>query len=91
MLPFRFSIPKFLFGGETRSIDLPSVQIQHLETGTDRRTRTLKHLIKANHANFSVLYHNLQFNNHMPHVGVLLIRSPSIVSHSIRKNARNLV
>lgn len=76
MLQFHFSLPKFLSGAETRSIDLPSVQIQDLETGTDRRTTTLKHLIKANHANFSVLYHNLQFDNHMAHVGVLLLLPP---------------
>jgi len=73
MLPFRFSLPKFLFGVESRPIDLPSVQIQDLERGTDRRTRTLKHLIKANHANFSVIYHNLRFDNHMDHVRIPLV------------------
>lgn len=51
-----------------QSIDLPSVQIHDVETAPEKRPRTLKHLIKANHVNYSILYHNLQFDNHMPHL-----------------------
>lgn len=51
-----------------RSISLPSVDIHHVETNPDRRARCLKHLLKANHVNYSVIYHNLQFDNHNPHI-----------------------
>lgn len=50
------------------SIDLPSVEIHDVETSPEKRARTLKHLIKANHSNFAVIYHDLRFDNHMPHI-----------------------
>jgi len=71
MISFRFSLPSFLSWGArepARAIDLPSVEIADMETGKDKRTRTLKHLIKANHTNFSIIYNELRFHNHMPHV-----------------------
>lgn len=34
----------------------------------EKRARTVKHLIQANHSIFSVIYHNLEFHNHLPHV-----------------------
>ena len=49
-------------------IDLPSVEIHDVETAPEKRPRTLKHLIRANHANHSIIYHNLQYHNHMPHL-----------------------
>merc|ERR1712169_10040 len=52
----------------SQSIDLPSVEIHHVETSSDRRARCLKHLLKANHINYSIIYHNLQFDNHNPHI-----------------------
>lgn len=51
-----------------QSIDLPSVEIHDVETAAEKRPRTLKHLIKANHVNHSIMYHNLQYHNHMPHL-----------------------
>jgi len=68
-----FQIPKLhLFNPlsyfSTRTIPLPSVQIHEIETSSDRRARRLKHLIKANHANFSIIHNNLRFHNHMPHI-----------------------
>lgn len=71
MIPFRFAIPKWLSWGTEdtiRVIDIPSVEITDIENNPDRRARTLKHLIKANHANFSVIYHELRYHNHMTHV-----------------------
>ncbi|KAI9903128.1 hypothetical protein N3K66_002480 [Trichothecium roseum] len=50
------------------AIPLPSVEIHNVESNPDRRARCLKHLIKANHVNYSILYHNLQFDNHNPHI-----------------------
>jgi hypothetical protein len=68
-----FQLPKLPFSNplsyfSSRSINLPSVEVNDIETSLDRRARTLKHLIKANHANFSIIYHNLQFHNHAPHI-----------------------
>ena len=54
-----------------QSIDLPSVPINDVETAPEKRPRTLKHLLKANHINHSILYHNLQYHNHLPsHPGI---------------------
>ncbi|KAF2467511.1 uncharacterized protein BDR25DRAFT_266949 [Lindgomyces ingoldianus] len=49
-------------------IDLPPVEIHDVETAAERRARTLKHLLKANHANHSIIYHQLRFHNHAPHI-----------------------
>ncbi|KAK4245302.1 hypothetical protein C7999DRAFT_34364 [Corynascus novoguineensis] len=50
------------------AIRLPPVEVHALEGNKDRRPRTLKHLLKANHVNHSILYHDLQFDNHLPHI-----------------------
>ncbi|KAH7359023.1 hypothetical protein B0T11DRAFT_285592 [Plectosphaerella cucumerina] len=57
-----------LVGDDVQSIDLPPVDVHDVETAQGRRARCLKHLIKGNHANHSVVYHNLQFDNHTPHI-----------------------
>jgi hypothetical protein len=51
-----------------QSIDLKSVEIHDVETAPEKRPRTLKHLLRANHVNHSILYHNLEYHNHMPHL-----------------------
>ena len=70
-----FSLPKiqlpsfFTSGGDNyQAIEIPSVQVYDIETAAEKRSRTLKHLIKANHANYSIIYHDLRFHNHTPHV-----------------------
>ncbi|ORY66296.1 uncharacterized protein BCR38DRAFT_456883 [Pseudomassariella vexata] len=50
-----------------RSINIPPVEIHNVETAPEKRPRTLKHLLRANHVNHSIIYHNLQFENHLPH------------------------
>ncbi|CAP67994.1 uncharacterized protein PODANS_1_18630 [Podospora anserina S mat+] len=50
------------------TIDLPPVEVHNVEADPDKRPRTLKHLLKANHVNHSILYHNLEFDNHMAHI-----------------------
>ncbi|KXJ92314.1 hypothetical protein Micbo1qcDRAFT_61132 [Microdochium bolleyi] len=55
-------------GGGDGRIDLPSVEIHNVETAPDKRPRTLKHLLRANHVNHSLLYHDLRYDNHMSHV-----------------------
>lgn len=63
-----FNIPHFLGGDAGTAIDIKSVTIYDVETQQEKRARTLKHLVKLNHASHSIVYHNLQFHNHMPHV-----------------------
>lgn len=50
-----------------RVIRLEPVQVHNIETNPDRRARCLRHLIKANHANYSIVYNDLRYDNHNPH------------------------
>lgn len=61
-------VNRFVSNASQQSIDIPPVEVHNVDTAPDKRPRTLKHLLRANHANFSVVYHNLQFDNHMPHI-----------------------
>lgn len=55
--------------GSTPTYDgLPPVEVHAYATKPDRRSRKLKHLLRANHLNHSVMYSRLRFHNHMPHV-----------------------
>ena len=63
-----FSVPRFLQAKPSSAIDITSVEIHDVETKPEKRARTLKHLLKLNHANHAVIYHDLHFHNHMPHV-----------------------
>ncbi|KAF2187804.1 hypothetical protein K469DRAFT_704760 [Zopfia rhizophila CBS 207.26] len=69
-----FSLPSFKIpflnssSGRFPSIDLPPVEIHDVETAAEKRPRALKHLLKANHANYSIIYHHLRFHNHTPHI-----------------------
>ncbi|KAH9908734.1 cell cycle checkpoint protein RAD17 [Xylariomycetidae sp. FL2044] len=54
--------------GKNRCIDIPPVEVHNVETAPEKRPRTLKHLLRANHVNHSIVYHHLQFDNHMPHI-----------------------
>jgi hypothetical protein len=54
--------------GTVLAVEVPPVQVYDVETAAEKRPRTLKHLLKANHINFSVFYNDLRFHNHMPHV-----------------------
>lgn len=58
----------FVGGSDQQSINIPPVEVHNVETAPEKRPRTLKHLLRANHVNHSIIYHNLQFDNHMPHV-----------------------
>ncbi|KAJ2897290.1 hypothetical protein MKZ38_004801 [Zalerion maritima] len=57
-----------LFSPKYPSIDLESVEVHCIERAPEKRPRTLKYLLRANHVNHSILYHNLRYHNHMPHV-----------------------
>jgi hypothetical protein len=64
------SLLSWLLGSDEskKRIDLPSVQIQDIHSATEKLPRTLKHLLKANHHDHSIIYHKLQFDNHLPHI-----------------------
>jgi hypothetical protein len=49
---------------------LPPVATVDYETSPEKRDRTLKHLLRANHQNYSVLYSQLRYHNHLPHASV---------------------
>ncbi|OQO04346.1 hypothetical protein B0A48_10957 [Cryoendolithus antarcticus] len=69
MLQIRFpSLPdigSFLTGGGIR---LPKVETHSIEDKPEKRARAIKHLLKANHINHSIIYNKLRFHNHTPHV-----------------------
>lgn len=50
------------------SISIPPVQVHQIETNPDRRARSLKHLLKANHVNYSIVYNKSRSTNHSPHL-----------------------
>jgi hypothetical protein len=65
------NVYRYLTSGSSRArqaIHIPSAEIHDVETAPEKRPRTLKHLLKANHANFAIFFHNLQFDNHLPHI-----------------------
>lgn len=59
-----------LVGGDEnkRSIHIAPVEVHNVENAPEKLPRTLKHLLRANHVNHAIVYHNLQFDNHMPHI-----------------------
>ncbi|GAB7348014.1 hypothetical protein MBLNU459_g5507t1 [Dothideomycetes sp. NU459] len=66
---FGLALPRWLtdsFSGP--GLDLPPVQVHDIEERPEKRARTLKHLLKANHINHSIIYHHLEFHNHTPHI-----------------------
>jgi len=61
-------VGRLLPRNEEGVITLEPVEVHNVETDAAKRPRTLKHLLRANHVNYSIVYHNLQFDNHMPHL-----------------------
>jgi hypothetical protein len=61
-------VSRLVAQGPPTHVDLPSVEIHSVETDPEKAPRTVKHLLRANHANYSIIYHNLQFDNHLPHI-----------------------
>lgn len=51
-----------------KRIAIPPVEVHTVDNAPEKRPRTLKHLLRANHVNHSIIYHNLQFDNHLPHI-----------------------
>lgn len=62
---------------------IPPVEPADFETSPEKRDRALKHLLRANHQNYSVLYSNLVFHNHTPHVCTSTLEtSPAVIKRS---------
>lgn len=70
MLSIRFpSLPSWSWASPFSSgINLPPGDVHDVEERAEKRARTLKHLIKANHINHSITYNELRFHNHTPHI-----------------------
>ncbi|KAJ5110948.1 hypothetical protein N7532_001483 [Penicillium argentinense] len=69
---FQFPLPSLksfkLFSWEKQAIDIPSVKTHDLESAQEKSARSLKHLLKLNHANHAILYNERKFHNHAPHL-----------------------
>ena len=70
LLSIPFSVPRFLQSGRGLAVEINPVEVHDVEILPEKRARVLKHLLKLNHVNHSIIYHHLQFHNHMPHVCV---------------------
>ncbi|KAI4178890.1 MAG: hypothetical protein LQ348_005508 [Seirophora lacunosa] len=64
--PFR--LPRFFATRSTSAVNVDPVEVHDVELLHEKRARTLKHLLKLNHVNHAVLYHDLQRHNHTPHL-----------------------
>lgn len=66
---FQFRLPQLpSWSFPTGGIKLPKTEVHDIEERPEKRARTLKHLLKANHINHSVIYNELRFHNHTPHI-----------------------
>jgi Questin oxidase-like len=77
-----------------QSIELPSVEIHNIETAQEKRPRTLKHLLKANHINFAVYFHDDMFINHTAHTlssAYLLGANPDQLHQVYNAETKNLL
>jgi len=61
-------IGRFVAPSEPRAVRLEPVEVHEVETAPDKRARTLKHLLRANHANHAIVYNELRYDNHMAHI-----------------------
>lgn len=81
------------YGSPKQTIDIPAVEVHDVEAAPEKRPRTLKHLLRANHVNHSIIYHNLEFDNHMAHIlcsAYLLGANVSQLHHIYNKEAESL-
>ncbi|KAL8666940.1 MAG: hypothetical protein Q9168_007393, partial [Polycauliona sp. 1 TL-2023] len=64
--PFR--LPRFLSSSNSAAVSIDPVEVHDVEIQHDKRARTLKHLLRLNHVNNSIIYHELEFHNHTAHI-----------------------
>lgn len=65
---FSYIYSSLLGSSGHQAINLEPVEVHNVEANPEKRPRTLKHLLKANHVNHSILYHSLHYHNHLPHL-----------------------
>lgn len=68
MLQFSFSLPRIFPLWEKSQFKIPPPKIHDIENAPEKPTRALKYLIKLNHANHAILFHERKSHNHIPHV-----------------------
>ncbi|KAK1089568.1 hypothetical protein LTR48_000432 [Friedmanniomyces endolithicus] len=85
---FQFRLPNFSAWSlpTGTAIKLPKATVHDIEERPEKRARTLKHLLKANHINHSVIYNDLRFHNHTPHI----LGSADQLSHIYDAESRHL-
>ncbi|KAK0306798.1 hypothetical protein LTR01_006094 [Friedmanniomyces endolithicus] len=85
---FQFRLPNFSAWSlpTGTAIKLPKAAVHDIEERPEKRARTLKHLLKANHINHSVIYNDLRFHNHTPHI----LGSADQLSHIYDAESRHL-
>ncbi|KAK8212258.1 hypothetical protein HDK77DRAFT_382195 [Phyllosticta capitalensis] len=49
-------------------VKVPKEKVCDFEEKPEKNARALKHLLQENHTQHAVIYHNLEFHNHMPHI-----------------------
>ena len=65
----QFRLPSLpSWGNFSGGIRVPKATVYEIEEQPEKRARTLKHLLKANHINHSIIYNELRFHNHTPHI-----------------------
>lgn len=84
-----------MLGGSAgpQAIPLEPVQVHNIEANPEKRPRTLKHLLRANHVNHAILYHSLRFHNHLPHIlgsAYLLGATPDQLQHIYAEESKEL-
>ena len=65
------AVAKFGFGRTSKAgtvVDIPKIEVHDVETFVDERYLCLNQLLTLNHTNYSVLYNELRFHNHTPHI-----------------------
>ena len=66
---FSFRLPSLPSWSLTAgAVKIPKAEVHEIEERPEKRARTLKHLLKANHINYSIIYNELRFHNHTPHI-----------------------
>ncbi len=61
-------VNRFVASDASQASKLDPVPVHNVEEAPEKLPRTLTHLLRANHANHSVVYHHLQYDNHMAHI-----------------------
>lgn len=75
-------LPSFGLGSKGPRVELASVEIHDVETAAEKRPRTLKHLLRANHANHSIVYKDGRCRNNTAHVCAYSFTARQISFHS---------